>query len=205
MDLNYLVPSFAIFASQYVNSFVKIFDIMTKEQGKSIWIEKTPEHINYIDYIQSTIPDTKFIHIIRNGTDVVASLYEVTQNYPDLWGGKLSIDQCIQKWINAFRISKENRNKDNHYVVRYEHLTSNPNELISNICNYLKIEFKTNMLTDYKQTAEHIKLNGEAWKSSITNDIKETTEKKFNIMFSDSQKQHILKEISNYNINSLFE
>jgi hypothetical protein len=71
-----------IFANPYTKAFIKILDEITLENGKSSWLEKTPEHLGQINYIERWVQRAKFIHIIRNGDDVVASLYEVAQKYP---------------------------------------------------------------------------------------------------------------------------
>lgn len=42
--------------------------------GQTIWLEKTPLHLLYIKQFEQFIPGVKFIHLLRNGADVVASL-----------------------------------------------------------------------------------------------------------------------------------
>ena len=66
--------------------FVGVLDGLAAEQNKSIWLEKTPEHIYFIDDIERFLPDAKFIHILRNGMDTIASLYEATCSLNELWG-----------------------------------------------------------------------------------------------------------------------
>jgi len=203
-DLTYLLPKYGIFTTQYVKSFTNIFDTMTKEQGKTNWVEKTPEHINHVDYIDKNVKNSKFIHIIRNGRDVIASLYEVTHKHPKAWA-KLTIDECIKKWINAIKVSLSSKNKDNHIIVKYENLISNPSIVITDICNFLNIDFEENTLINYKTTAENIRFNYEVWKNDTNKNINITTNQKFENIFSNSQKEYILKNISQYDLNKLFE
>ena len=63
------------------NWFVGVLDGLAAEQNKSIWLEKTPEHIYFIDDIERFLPDAKFIHILRNGMDTIASMYEATKSF----------------------------------------------------------------------------------------------------------------------------
>lgn len=45
------------------NWLIKILDNLAEEQEKCIWLEKTPEHIYFIDYLEKLLPDALFIHI----------------------------------------------------------------------------------------------------------------------------------------------
>ena len=51
-----------------------------------IWVEKTPDHLQSLDLIQTFVPDNKIIHIIRDGGDTIASLFKGTQQ----WGKEFS-------------------------------------------------------------------------------------------------------------------
>jgi hypothetical protein len=96
---------------------VKLLDKLTLAQGKSVWLEKTPGHLYYIDDLERYIPEVKFIHLVRNGADVVASLYEVTNQYPQEWGGAYHIEQCIRTWNQAVKLTEEHLGKENHIGV----------------------------------------------------------------------------------------
>jgi hypothetical protein len=73
-DMSSHLSQLAIFQYQYIQAFFHVLDTITQQQGKTIWIEKTPGHVHCIDYIQKRVKKAKFIHLIRNGSDVVASL-----------------------------------------------------------------------------------------------------------------------------------
>ncbi|HEY9661548.1 MAG TPA: sulfotransferase, partial [Allocoleopsis sp.] len=72
-------PKRALFNHQYAHQFIQSLDQIAAEKDQRIWIEKTPGHLHYIDYIEKLNIDAKFIHIVRNGTDVIASFYELAQ------------------------------------------------------------------------------------------------------------------------------
>jgi hypothetical protein len=83
---------------QITSVFVNILDELTVNAGKSIWLEKTPGHLYHIDTIRRLVPDTKFIHLFRNGQDVVASMYCITRENKGAWGKPMEIEECIQWW-----------------------------------------------------------------------------------------------------------
>jgi hypothetical protein len=120
------LPSFPLFMSQYASAFVQVLDRITEEQGKSLWIEKTPGNLRQIGLIEKLLEGAQFIHIIRSGSDTVASLYEVTQNHPEVWGYRWTIDECIRQWKEDIEITQIYFSKPNHTLVKYEQLVETP-------------------------------------------------------------------------------
>jgi hypothetical protein len=190
------LPYFPIFQYQYIQTFLRTLDTITQEQGKNIWIEKTPGHVRNIDYIKKHIPEAKFIHIIRNGPDVVASLYEVTHKYPEIWRGAWNIDRCITQWIEDVQISLNHQNKPDHILVQYEHLVQNPRLIISKICDFLNVSFDEIILEKYMTKAQNIVLENEPWKRSVSETIQNRNGQKFTSLFDLQQQSYILEQLS---------
>jgi len=67
--------------SGYINHFVALLDRAANRHGRSVWIEKSPVHVAFIDLIEQHIPDALFIHVLRGGEDVVASILDVGLRY----------------------------------------------------------------------------------------------------------------------------
>ena len=180
--------------SLYVKKLIDILDVLTKEQGKSIWLEKTPEHLYYIETIERFIAGVRFIHIVRNGADVVASLYEVTHKYPKPWRGALNIDSCIDRWLEAIPLSDRHLQKPNHTLVRYESLVEEPRSTLVKLCQFLGVEFDESMLDNFGLVAKQVSMD-EAGRS-VVSQIKSTNSQKFYRIFDESQRQYILNRIS---------
>lgn len=195
-EMKQYLPKFGLFPSQYAHSFIKILDILTQQQNKSIWLEKTPGHLRYINYLEKWVKDAKFIHIIRNGADVVASLFEVTHQYPDIWNGAWDIDRCIQQWISDVKLSQSYSHQGNHTLVKYEMLVENPQLVLTEICEFIGVKFTENMLLDYRAVAKQVSLTNETWKASATQGIKNANSHKFYQVFDETQRQYILEKIS---------
>jgi hypothetical protein len=199
------LPTFPIFISQYASAFVKILDRLTEEKGKSLWIEKTPGHLHQIPLIQQMVEGAKFIHIIRNGSDVVASLYEVTQNHPKIWGDGWTIEQCIRQWKEDIEISQIYFSKANHTLVGYEQLVENPHVVLMNICEFLEVSFDEVMLQEYGTASKGLIRKDESWKTSVGMPIRSANQKKFYQMFDEVEREHILKEISTVDLPAIFQ
>ncbi|MEM1168443.1 MAG: sulfotransferase [Cyanobacteria bacterium P01_H01_bin.35] len=191
-----------LFISQYVNKFVAVMDSLTKQMGKSLWLEKTPEHIFYVENIEKFIPGAKFIHIIRNGEDVVASMYELAQKYPKFWADKSNIDVCIDKWMRAVAASHKHLHKPNHVMVRYEDLVENSQNQLVKLCNFMDVEFEENMLQSYHETASSVTLQREYWKENVYRKIEKPSSPKFERLFDESQRQYILERVTPMNLKS---
>ena len=198
-----ILPSFALFSRQYAHAFVKVLDTLTKQQGKTIWIEKTPGHLYCINSIEKLVPDAKFIHILRNGMDVVASQYEVTHKYPEIWGGARDVDECVERWIKDVKISQSYVNRPNHILVRYEKLLEDPQLMLTRICQFVGTDFDELMLQKYSNTYKRLVLSNEAWKASVKESIRSTNSKKFYEIFEEKQQSYILDRLQHISIDEL--
>jgi LPS sulfotransferase NodH len=202
-EMKSYLPNNAIFLSQYTQAFVSVLDELTRQQNKSFWLEKTPGHLRYVDYIENMVPHSKFIHIVRNGIDVVASLYDVTHRYPQIWGKPYDIDKCIQDWTRAIRQTSSHSHKLNHFVVRYEKLVENPHDILGELCDFIGTDFNEKMLQNYQITAKQVTLTHESWKEAASNTIVNKNDRKFYDLFNEEQRFYILEKLSNINLDDL--
>jgi len=178
--------------------FVGVLDGLAAEQNKSIWLEKTPEHIYFIEDIQRLIPDAKFIHILRNGMDTIASMYEATRNFSELWGGIWTLEHCIERWKYAVLTSHKYVNNSNHIFVRYEELVNHKDLVLKDICKFIGIEYDCAMLINYKSKSANLSLNL-PWHQGIARDIQSTKVHKYHQIFNRHQIQSILTQIQEVN------
>lgn len=186
------------FSSQlYVNSFLRILDSITIENKKTSWLEKTPDNLSCINYMEKKVKNAKFIHIIRNGDDVVASLYEVTQKYPQYWGNKWDINRCIQRWINDVRKSHRYIDSPNHKILKYEELVRFPELTLKEIQCFIGLDYQKQQLDNRNSLRQKIVSSHEVWKDSACNSIDANTSGKFMQIFNESQRELILKTLKN--------
>lgn len=191
-----------ILRGYYTRNFIEIMYLMTQEQGKRIFLEKTPDHIYKINLIEKLVPRARFIHLVRNGVDVVASLSEITHKYPRPWGGEHTIDMCIDKWKRAIAASYESRHKPNHYLVQYEALVANPRPILENLCQFIGVEFHQAMLQDYRAMGEQLSLVHEG-RAVRQDGIQNATSQKFYQVFDPAQRQYIREQLATVNLAEL--
>jgi hypothetical protein len=199
-DMKKNIPKFIFRKSACVSQFVDILDNLTIKKGKKIWIEKTPIHLHYIKTIEKYVPNSKFIHIVRSGKDVVASLYDVTHKYPKEWGGKRGIDTCINRCNEDFNITKSNINKENHIIIKFDELLKNNESVLMRLCNFIGVKYNEELLKKHGDESEKLILRNEEWKNSVTKGIKDSTKDKFNILFTENEKKYIINNLNSLNL-----
>jgi len=178
--------------------FVGVLDSLAMEQNKSIWLEKTPEHIYFIEDIQRLIPDAKFIHILRNGMDTIASMYESTRIYNDLWGAGWDLNHCIERWEHAMLTSHKYAKKSHHILVKYEELLDNKTKVLGDICYFMGIPYNGEMLVHYKEKAANLSLSL-PWHKGIERDIKSNNVHKYHRIFTSNEIRYVLDKIKRVN------
>ncbi len=199
------LPKKLVFVDQYTNFFVHLLDRLTLEKKKKIWIEKTPPHLHYIDYIERKVSNARFIHIVRNGTDVVTSIYDLRNRYPDIWYGQNNqISDCFERWIKDIKITLKHIDKTNHYCVRYESLIADTEAELKKLCQFMQISFESNMLTQYSKQAKKVSLSRETWKESVGEKIQSKQSQKFRKILSLEEQTYVISQLQAWNLDELF-
>lgn len=184
----------------YMKRLIEILNELTIEQGNYIWLEKTPDHIYHIPYIEKMLPDAKFIHLLRQGTDVIASLYEVTRKYPKFWSGEWSIDLCLRQWQKAIISSINCQNKTNHLFIRYENLVKEPVATLQKVCDFINVDFDDQMLDKYEETSRQL-ISYACGRIIIKDGILFNKPNKFDEIFNKKEKDYILQKLYKFQIN----
>lgn len=114
--------------------------------GKSRWGEKTPAHVFHMKLMADLFPRAQFIHMIRNGQDVVKSL----QN---MWWAPQRIRWSIQRWIDSVEIGRafgKTLPSDQYREVRYEDFMADPEGTLRGLCDFLGEPFAPQMLQSHE-------------------------------------------------------
>jgi hypothetical protein len=180
------------FLNSQLNSIGEYFGV-TEEK---YLLEKTPRHLHFIDLIQKTDCEVIFIHLIRNGEDVVASMSEATGNNPEEWSGNRSIDRSIFWWNRSIRISEKYIGQKNNYHIRYENLVKEPEKVLEYLFDKLGLPFEEQILSSYHKTANSLIGEQEVWKNKNTKKRLNTSDK-FDQLPVETQ-DHIRKKLKDF-------
>ncbi|MEO0394962.1 MAG: sulfotransferase [Cyanobacteria bacterium P01_A01_bin.137] len=192
-ELRSTLPKFP-FVRPYVDCFDRILVQLAQRQGKHIWLEKTPEHLHAISDIEQYLPGAKIIHIVRNGADTIASLYDLCQRHPKVWGQYFDgLDGCIDRWMRDVAISHRYLAVPNHTAVSYDALVNATDTEVQRLCQFLGLRFETDMLTSYQRISQGLIRDRENWKALNQAAIQSTAGKKFYAIFDQAQQAHVLE------------
>jgi Sulfotransferase family len=204
-ELRTCLPRFAVTPRQYAHAFTTVLDTVAREQHKQAWLEKTPRHLDYIDDISALVPNAKFIHVIRNGADVVASLYETVNDHPDSWRHRYAndLDHLIERWLHSIALTQQYVCSTDHFIVRYEHLVDAPERVLTQLCQFSGLPFASQMLDGFRATTAALVLPHETWKQSASTAIEKVNQKKFYRLFDAAQRLYISQKIAHIQLDEL--
>ena len=105
------------------------------------------ENYFVIEEIGKLYPDAKFIFLFRNPLSIAASLVE-SFNKGKLGDAHHRIDLFEGPGMLADGYAHL---KDNSVALRYEDLVADPAQCLTKVCEYLKLEYVPEMLSDFAQ------------------------------------------------------
>ena len=140
-------------ARPVVAGFSTILDQLARDAGKLTWVEKTPMHLHVYDYISKLLPHpARFVHIVRDGRDVAASLYEAAKMRPEVWGNKSPTD-FAERWIKDVKITEDAIGHPEHTVILYEDLVRDPERTLRRLCAFAGLSYDPSMVTHRAEAA----------------------------------------------------
>ena len=102
-------------------------------RGKVRWAEKDPTYTLHLAYIGELFPDALYVHLVRDGHDVVAS-------YRDRWGYRSAVRVARGEWqryVTAARALRDGPAADRYHELRYEDLVADPEAILRPLFGFL--------------------------------------------------------------------
>lgn len=182
-----------------IDSACELFDrLMSGEAERHQchgWLEKSPEHMFFIDEIRHHLPTAKFVHILRDGPDVVASLHDAKIKYPDHWGWLGELDQIIDLYNRYCRTIRRNIGRPDTFLVRYVDLIDGDRAVLDKLAGFLDLEPGSLSLEQITSYRPELVRPEEAWKVRSENRIVDTRGQKFQSLFNPGEQQRILRRL----------
>jgi hypothetical protein len=128
------------------------FRLYAARHGKERWGDKTPGHARHMEEIASAIPEARFIHLIRDGRDVAASL----RGLP-FAPGDGSVRAIAAHWRDTIALAQRAAEDLPHYLeVRYEDLVTDPEATLREVCEFIELPFDEAMLSAHERADERL-------------------------------------------------
>lgn len=166
---------------------VSFLDGLTRRAGKDVWLEKTPRHVLHASRIGRLVPGAVFIHMVRDGRDVVASIVDRARRFPGRFRGQEDPAYGIRQWNRSMRATEAAMGKPGHLIALYEILASRPAETLGDLCHHLGIGFETGMLE--APATDGFVLKDEEWKDPLSGPIRPAASKYHDLFDEDTRRQ----------------
>ena len=154
-----------------------------------LWKDKLHSVLRYF-------PNSKFVHIVRDGRDVACSIKELSAremhtfkygprmpdniyNIAEHWATNVTF---IQKYIATLQPNQ-------HITVRYEDLILSPRQTLTEVAGFLQLEFSESML-DYARRNRDEKLEPEEtmqWKLKLNGELEKANIGKFQSLLTEHE------------------
>lgn len=114
-----------------------------QERGRpTVWVDHTPINVRYAVKMAEHFPDAKYVHIIRDGRAVCASLLGLD------WGPNTAVN-AARHWRDRIALGlalETSRLGPSVMRVHYEDLVSNTETTLRELCEFCEIDFHQQML-----------------------------------------------------------
>lgn len=159
------------------------------------WLEKTPEHMFFVDEIRRTVPEARFVHILRNGPDVVASLYDAKVKYPEHWGWLGTVDNMVRLYNRYVNVSRSNLGRSDTFLIRYDDLIETNGDMLRKLETFLGVDRGSMSFERVASYRSDIVRPEELWKVRDEKRLVDTRGKKFELLFKSDERQRILQRL----------
>ncbi len=153
-------------AEAFRSFFNRFFRKILEQKPDAVYLsEKTPSNIFAAAQLLEIFPDSRFVHIIRDGRDVLASHREVRQRFERSANApyrraNLRPHRVCARWNRAAEIHLELMNHpelaERYLSIRYEDLVRDPARTLGEMFGFLELEVEARPLAPEEITAEEM-------------------------------------------------
>ncbi len=147
------LETFERLAFDPANAQRDLLGLMAESYGQTIgvpsgrikrWVEKTPANRNHIPEIFARFPDAKLIVTLRDPRAILATQIALEKTRKTK---RFSVYYVIAHWRVAAKLARRVRSGDvPGLFVQYERLVGDPASAMKQVCDYLEIEFESEII-----------------------------------------------------------
>ena len=146
-------------ATDHAHLIELFFTHYAARQGKTRWAEKTPTNVRHLAYVFRNFPNAKFVHVVRDGRDVVCSLrtypkYRIVDGQPIPTNIRRSLRACIHRWLQDTTAGMAWRRHPNYMELRYEDLVEDLEPNLKRLCAFVGEPWSQELLEYHLQQSQ---------------------------------------------------
>ncbi len=133
-----------------------VYSFLQELAGEKILIDKSPTYANDKDTLdrgELLWDNAKYIHLVRHPYSVIESFTRMRMDKLVASGDNNPYQLAESIWTNSNQNTFDffaNLDPNQHYLVRYEELVSNPAATMEGVCEFLNISFDAAILNPYE-------------------------------------------------------
>lgn len=134
------LPPWPLRTTYCTRRFVELLDARAGQDGRGTWVEKTPCHLLYIPEITRVMPNARFVHVIRRGEDVLASIADANLRFAAnrAFGGGTVL--WSRRWNRAAQIHQAHARDAQHHFVFLDDLLADQGSEWQALCDFLDLD-----------------------------------------------------------------
>lgn len=102
----------------------------------TVLVDKHPGYSGHVEYIEELCPKSRYIHVVRDGRDVVGSILAASQGWGRPWAAA-DVEEAAATWRAFVREGrKASRFGNRHIEVRYEDLLRGAEDVLATMCAF---------------------------------------------------------------------
>ncbi len=124
---------------EYLRGFLRdaYARVLASNPDAEVLVDKHPGYSGHTEHIDRLRPDVRFVHVIRDGRDVVASLLAASRGWGSRWAPS-EVEKAAWTWASFAReAGKARRFGDRYMEVRYEDLLENGTEVLRGLFDFV--------------------------------------------------------------------
>jgi hypothetical protein len=135
------------------DALLALYRAYGRQHGKPRAGDKTPLHLLHVDLLATAFPTARFLHIVRDGRDVVPSILGMSFG-PDRFAEGILF---WQRRVAHGRAAGARLGPARYREVRYEQLVADPEPVLrEEVCPFFGLEFSEEMLRYHERADELI-------------------------------------------------
>ncbi|KGI78221.1 sulfotransferase family protein [Oleiagrimonas soli] len=182
----------------YIHAYVRALDASAKARDCSCWVEKTPDHLAYVELLAEQIPDAHFIHVVRRGEDVLASAVDGQMRYSEHEVFSGGIPHWVQRWNRALSVHVRWAGDPRHTVLPYDSLFAASEDVQALLRTLTGVPDHDTSGGDGRNRQHIACLNDEPWKRGSTRGELRAPKRKFERIFGPETRTWIREHLADY-------
>lgn len=150
-------------------------DRLAAESGAPGWLEKTPLHVLAVDEIEAEVAGARFVHLVRDPQEVVASFLRRAAENPDMRGASWQSDQahCEAIWRACVGASLQHQGRANHLLIDSGAFVMDSEATAQRVATFVNTAYRPSDDPARVAAASHLKASERVWKQEAVGPVRQ--------------------------------